>query len=64
MVCAINDDAFNLKHSMLESDSSYVLMMQTPTELITNLRFGLPGRHNLMNALMVLAMAKTLRHLN
>ena len=39
------------------------LMYKTPTELITELRFGLPGRHNLMNALMALAMAKT-THLN
>ena len=47
--------AFNVR----VEDSSYVFDVQTPTELITNLRFGLPGRHNLMNALMALAMAKT-----
>ena len=33
--------------------------MQTPLETITDLKFGLPGTHNLMNALMALAMAKT-----
>ena len=33
--------------------------MQTPSETIENIRFGLPGRHNLMNAMMALAMAKT-----
>ena len=33
--------------------------MKTLSETIENLQFGLPGRHNLMNALMALAMAKT-----
>jgi len=38
---------------------NYVFDVQTPTELITDVRFSLPGKHNLMNALMALAMAKT-----
>lgn len=59
MVCAINDDAQFKAFNVRVEDSSYVFDVQTPTELITNLRFGLPGRHNLMNALMALAMAKT-----
>jgi UDP-N-acetylmuramate--alanine ligase len=33
--------------------------VQTPTEILSNLKFGLPGKHNLTNALMALAMAKT-----
>jgi len=37
----------------------YMFDVQTPTEIIKDLHFGLPGRHNLMNALMALAMAKT-----
>ena len=37
----------------------YVFDVQTPTEIIKDLQFGLPGRHNLMNAMMALAMAKT-----
>ena len=37
----------------------YVFDVLTPTEIIKDLQFGLPGRHNLMNALMALAMAKT-----
>ncbi|PDS24283.1 UDP-N-acetylmuramate--L-alanine ligase [Flavobacterium branchiophilum] len=37
----------------------YVFDVQTPTEYITNLKFALPGQHNLMNALTALAMAKT-----
>ncbi len=39
--------------------SSYVFDVQTPSETITNIKFGLPGKHNLMNAIMALAMAKT-----
>ena len=37
----------------------YVFDVQTPSETIENIQFGLPGRHNLMNAMMALAMAKT-----
>jgi UDP-N-acetylmuramate--alanine ligase len=37
----------------------YVFDVQTPSETMNHLKFGLPGRHNLMNALMALAMAKT-----
>ena len=40
-------------------NSQYIFDVQTPTELLTNIRFSLPGTHNLMNALMALAMAKT-----
>ena len=37
----------------------YVFDVKTPSETIKDIQFGLPGRHNLMNALMALAMAKT-----
>jgi UDP-N-acetylmuramate--alanine ligase len=47
--------AFNIRIE----NGFYVFDVQTPTETIQNLKFGLPGRHNLMNALMALAMAKT-----
>lgn len=40
-------------------NSQYVFDVKTPSETIVNIRFGLPGKHNLMNALMALAMAKT-----
>lgn len=46
-------------HNIRIENSSYVFDVQTPTELIQNIQFHLPGRHNLMNALMALAMAKT-----
>ncbi len=47
--------AFNVRIE----NGNYVFDVQTPTEIITNLQFGLPGKHNLTNALMALAMAKT-----
>lgn len=37
----------------------YVFDVQTPKEVIVGLRFGLPGRHNLTNALLALSMAYT-----
>ncbi|MFL9838930.1 UDP-N-acetylmuramate--L-alanine ligase [Flavobacterium sp. ST-75] len=37
----------------------YVFDAETPSGKITDIRFALPGRHNLTNALMALAMAKT-----
>lgn len=39
--------------------SAYIFDIKTENELITNIRFALPGKHNLMNALMAFAMAKT-----
>ena len=47
--------AFNIRIE----NGYYVFDVQTPSETIENIKFGLPGRHNLMNALMALAMAKT-----
>jgi UDP-N-acetylmuramate--alanine ligase len=47
--------AFNIRIS----NSQYVFDVKTPSETLENIAFGLPGKHNLMNALMALAMAKT-----
>lgn len=56
---AVNDKAsFNACNVRIEN-SEYLFDAQTPTEIIKDLRFSLPGKHNLMNALMALAMAKT-----
>jgi UDP-N-acetylmuramate--alanine ligase len=38
-------------------DGNYIFDVQTPSELIQEVKFSLPGRHNLMNALTALAMA-------
>ena len=48
-------NAFNVRIE----NGNYVFDVQTPTEILSNLEFGLPGKHNLTNALMALAMAKT-----
>ena len=47
--------AFNVRIE----NSSYIFDVQTPLEIVKNIKFNLPGRHNLMNALMAFAMAKT-----
>lgn len=39
-------------------NSKYVFDVQMPNEVIENIKFSLPGHHNLMNALTALAMAK------
>nr|WP_315195927.1 UDP-N-acetylmuramate--L-alanine ligase [uncultured Flavobacterium sp.] len=59
VVCAVNDKAVFEAFNVRIENSSYVFDVRTPNELIKDLRFGLPGKHNLMNALMALAMAVT-----
>lgn len=56
---AVNDDANFKAFNIRIENSQYVFDVQTPTEILTDIRFSLPGTHNLMNALMALAMAKT-----
>lgn len=59
LTVGINEEAtFNAFNIQIEN-GFYVFDVQTPLEIIKELKFGLPGRHNLMNALMALAMAKT-----
>jgi UDP-N-acetylmuramate--alanine ligase len=59
VVCAVNEEAKFKAFNIRIEDSSYVFDVQTPSEIIKDIRFGLPGKHNLMNALMAMAMAKT-----
>ena len=47
--------AFNIRIDK----NQYKFDVQTPTETLLDLEFGLPGKHNLTNALMAIAMAKT-----
>jgi UDP-N-acetylmuramate--alanine ligase len=56
---AVNDIADYKAFNVRIDNGNYVFDVQTPTEVISNLKFGLPGKHNLTNALMALAMAKT-----
>lgn len=59
LTVAINEEATFKAYNIRVENSAYVFDVQTPTEIIQNIAFGLPGRHNLMNALTALAMAKT-----
>ena len=57
VICAVNEEAVYKAFNVRVGDGSYVFDVQTPTGIIIDLHFGLPGRHNLMNALMAIAMA-------
>ncbi len=53
----IEDDSdYSAKNIKIEN-GSYVFDVKTPVTTIENIRFDLPGRHNLSNALIALAMA-------
>jgi UDP-N-acetylmuramate--alanine ligase len=56
---AVNENADYKAFNVRIENGNYVFDVQTPTEIISDLQFGLPGKHNLTNALMALAMAKT-----
>jgi UDP-N-acetylmuramate--alanine ligase len=58
ITCAVNEDAVFKAFNVRIGNGSYTFDVQTPTETIKDLQFGLPGKHNLMNALMAIAMAK------
>ncbi len=59
ITAGIDEEATYKAFNIRIENGFYVFDVQTPTEIIENIHFGLPGRHNLMNALMALAMAKT-----
>jgi UDP-N-acetylmuramate--alanine ligase len=59
LTTGIDEDATYKAFNIRIENSFYVFDVQTPSEVIEDLKFGLPGRHNLMNALMALAMSKT-----
>jgi UDP-N-acetylmuramate--alanine ligase len=54
-----NDDSKFVANNIKIIDGWYVFDVKTPTETIKDLKFGLPGKHNLTNALLALAMART-----
>ena len=56
---AVNEDAEYKAFNVRIENSAYVFDVQTPTETIKDLRFSLPGKHNLTNALIALSMANT-----
>ena len=53
----INEEAVYNAFNVRIEDSSYVFDVKTPKGILTDFRFGLPGKHNLTNALMAIAMA-------
>lgn len=57
VICSVNEEAVYKAFNVRIGNGTYVFDVQTPTEIIKDLQFGLPGRHNLMNALMAIAMA-------
>ena len=59
VTCAVNEESNYMAFNIRIVNSQYVFDVRTPSETIQNIEFGLPGKHNLMNALMALAMAKT-----
>ncbi|AIN74191.1 UDP-N-acetylmuramate--L-alanine ligase [Flavobacterium psychrophilum] len=54
-----NDDSQFVAHNIRIENGWYIFDVKTPTENIKDLKFGLPGKHNLTNALLALAMART-----
>lgn len=59
VIIAVNEEAGFSAFNIRIENGQYVFDVKTPTEILKNIKFGLPGKHNLMNALMALAMAKT-----
>ncbi|MFD0991531.1 UDP-N-acetylmuramate--L-alanine ligase [Mariniflexile jejuense] len=53
----IEDDSDYSVQNIKIENGTYVFDVKTPTTVLENLKFNLPGRHNLSNALMALAMA-------
>lgn len=56
---AVNEEADYKAFNIRIENSAYVFDVQTPSEIIKDIRFNLPGKHNLTNALIALAMAYT-----
>lgn len=54
----VNEGEFSATNIRIEN-GWYVFDVVTPYETITDLKFALPGHHNLTNALLALAMART-----
>ena len=59
ITAGIDDNSKFVAQNIKIIDGWYVFDVKTPTENIQNIQFGLPGKHNLTNALLALAMAQT-----
>lgn len=54
---AVNEDAVYSAVNVRIDNGNYIFDVKTPNGILKDFRFGLPGKHNLMNALMAIAMA-------
>ncbi|TDE06279.1 UDP-N-acetylmuramate--L-alanine ligase [Flavobacterium hiemivividum] len=54
---AVSEDAAYSAINVRIENGSYIFDVKTPNGILKDFRFGLPGKHNLMNALMAIAMA-------
>lgn len=54
----VNEKATYSAFNVRIENSNYVFDINTPTGILKDFHFGLPGKHNLMNALMAVAMAE------
>lgn len=54
---AVNEEADYMAFNVKINDGVYVFSVKTPTSLLENIEFYLPGKHNLLNAIAALAMA-------
>ncbi|MFD2909982.1 UDP-N-acetylmuramate--L-alanine ligase [Flavobacterium ardleyense] len=55
----INDDSDFSAQNICIENGFYVFDVKTPTQVVKNVKFALPGHHNLTNALLAFAMAKS-----
>lgn len=53
---AVNEDAVYSAVNVRIDNGSYIFDVKTPAGILKDFRFSLPGKHNLMNALMAIAM--------
>ena len=54
---AVNEQADYYADNIKIKNGTYIFDVMTPTEIITNVEFNLPGKHNVLNAVAALAMA-------
>lgn len=54
---AIDEVADYKAYNVKVGTGTYIFDVQTPTAIVKNIEFNLPGKHNMMNALAALAMA-------
>lgn len=54
---AVNEKADYYADNLKIDNGTYIFDVKTPKEIITNIKFNLPGKHNVLNAVVALAMA-------